>query len=558
MLKRISKATSLLVAVAAIISIVPANAADYKKIDSQNGTLYNAIAYKDGKFYIDGEVNNKDDAAYYLASGKYNNLSDVDSGSSVETYGAKYLDVQSGDYFIDLDNGSVTDDSIKDNSKDDTTSALRKNVKKDTDGRYTAPDSQTLKTLTGKELAGNKFTDLWYGVTYTADKATNGSAASLNVYTDSKGNYIDADYNLGSIKVTTNNGSTEKSVTVSNTNDKYDGSGTTKAVSANVTNQSVIGQDSNYIYRTAKITVTSIATGVAVSKINGVAITGKSVFDSTVSGSVSFNVIQKISKAQASDNINGAKYSKSVNTYIISKDNGDAIDANHALLNKYTVSNGKLINYTVGASSVQTETISLNSKNGYYYTDINDQSSEKAEVASGKVAIDTDVNGSVWRLSGGYIYKWNNDKDWTKIYKVDGSFNQISVYDDNNIVAWNQNNEVYSVIGGQTPVTTTPVVNKGWVNTNTGWTFYNATGAQAKGQWINDGGVWYMIKADGIMATGWYKDNGTWYFLQSSGAMKTGWLNDNGTWYFLNSSGAMLANTTVDGYKLGASGAWVK
>ena len=67
MLKGMSKATSLLVAAAAIISIIPANAADYKKIDSQEGTVYNAVAYKDGKFYIDGEVNNQDDAAYFLA-----------------------------------------------------------------------------------------------------------------------------------------------------------------------------------------------------------------------------------------------------------------------------------------------------------------------------------------------------------------------------------------------------------------------------------------------------------------------------------------------------------
>jgi glucan-binding YG repeat protein len=56
--------------------------------------------------------------------------------------------------------------------------------------------------------------------------------------------------------------------------------------------------------------------------------------------------------------------------------------------------------------------------------------------------------------------------------------------------------------------------------------------------WINAGGVWYYLKADGVMATGW--------------------LNDNGTWYYLNVSGAMLANTTVDGYTLNASGAWVK
>ena len=51
-------------------------------------------------------------------------------------------------------------------------------------------------------------------------------------------------------------------------------------------------------------------------------------------------------------------------------------------------------------------------------------------------------------------------------------------------------------------------------------------GSQTKGQWVNDGGVWYMIKADGIMATGWYNDNGTWYFLNGSGAMKTGWVQD--------------------------------
>ena len=71
-------------------------------------------------------------------------------------------------------------------------------------------------------------------------------------------------------------------------------------------------------------------------------------------------------------------------------------------------------------------------------------------------------------------------------------------------------------------------------------------------------GTWYFLNGSGAMKTGWVQDGSTWYYLQSSGAMKTGWLNDNGTWYYLNASGAMLANTTVDGYKLGASGAWVK
>ena len=106
----------------------------------------------------------------------------------------------------------------------------------------------------------------------------------------------------------------------------------------------------------------------------------------------------------------------------------------------------------------------------------------------------------------------------------------------------------------------TPVagaVKEGWnQNSNGSWIFVkdenNATG------WIKDGANWYLTDKSGIMKTGWAKDSdGKWYYLNSSGAMKTGWLNDNGTWYYLNQSGAMLSNTSIDGYTLGADGAWI-
>ena len=130
--------------------------------------------------------------------------------------------------------------------------------------------------------------------------------------------------------------------------------------------------------------------------------------------------------------------------------------------------------------------------------------------------------------------------------------------------------------GETTPVAPAKV---GWDKAADGtWNFYDATGAKVVNNWANVGGVWYYLKADGVMATGWanvdgtwyylagsgamdtgwVNDNGTWYYLQSSGAMKTGWLNDNGTWYYLNANGSMAANTTVEGYILNASGAWVK
>ena len=548
MIKRMTKATSLLVAAAAIISIVPAHAADYTKIDSEEGTVYNAVAYKDGKFYIDGEVNDKDEAAYYLADGKYNNLSDIDSGSDVTNYGSKYLDVQDGDYFVDLENGEVTDEDLAENNADDAASALRKKIKDKADDRYS--DHAELKTdLT--ELQGAKFGQTWYKTTY----------GGFNVYTDVDGNYIDADYNVGKIKVTTTNGS----ASLTNTDDDDNG------VKVAVSGAEEIGQDANNIYRKVTITVTSTNGTIKTIGNKDVSLVASEVLTDGLTAK--YSAIQKISKAQASGDVDGAKYAKTVSTYAIADEDGNKI----TLLadSSKTIADGKIIAYTNKDGRVDVQTIELKTDNGFNYTDTTDVDDESV------TALDTDANGNLWRLDGGYIYKFDNDEDWTKVYKVDGSFDKMSVYDENNIVAWNEGDEVYSVISGKgttTPTDPTPVVNKGWVKTDAGWTFYNTDGTQVKGQWVNDGGVWYYIKADGTMATGWIQDgstwyylqssgamktgwlndNGTWYYLQSSGAMATGWLNDNGTWYFLNSSGAMLANTTVDGYKLGASGAWIK
>jgi hypothetical protein len=76
--------------------------------------------------------------------------------------------------------------------------------------------------------------------------------------------------------------------------------------------------------------------------------------------------------------------------------------------------------------------------------------------------------------------------------------------------------------------------------------------------WSKTNGTWFYLNTDGTMKTGWLNDGGAWYFLDGSGAMKTGWIQDNGTWYYLNANGSMASNTTIDGYTLDASGAWIK
>ncbi|SFD26780.1 N-acetylmuramoyl-L-alanine amidase family protein [Clostridium uliginosum] len=600
MFKRANKMTALLVAAAAVVSLVPAtgvNAADVKRIESKDGTVYNAQAYKDGSFVIDGDVVKEDnDEVYFLKDGKYTPLQDLDSGDDFEgVKSAKYLEMQGGDYFVDLTNGKVTDDNVREDNADDAASALRKNVKKDTDGRYKEDSSssngvygsEALPNLDNAQIEGSKYGDTWYKTKY-ADKKITG--LEYNVYADAKGKYIDADYNIGKIKVETVTGS---SVTLKNTDaDKLKEDEDTQAA---VTVIGTLTQDSKNIYRKATITVTSKEN---IAQINGVNIyqedkNGKEVKTVFTDASenaitkanakstkvVKFDVIQKISKEQASDDIDGAKYAKTVNTYIISKDNGEepkSGDKNEMLAGtgvEYTVADGKIVAYDKTNKKVQA--IELKSKSSYYYTDVHDFNDDEIE------ALDTDVDGNLWMVDDGFVYKFDNDEDWDKVYKVDGSMNKLSVYNKDNMVIWSdkdKDDEVYSIIGAKDKEDEKPVVaTKGWVQATDGtWTYVNEDGTKATG-WLNLAGTWYYMNDNGVMATGWKIVNGTWYylndsgsmatgwknvsgtwyFLEPSGAMKTGWYKDGDTWYYLNANGSMAANTTVDGCNLGANGAWI-
>ncbi|MDR5588235.1 N-acetylmuramoyl-L-alanine amidase family protein [Clostridium aquiflavi] len=619
MFNRANKMTALLVAAAAVVSLVPAtgvNAADVKRIESKDAKLYNVQAFKNGTFVVDGNPVDEDtDAIYYLKDGKFSELEDVDSGD--DFYGVdseKYLNIDDAQYFINLENGKVTDDSIKEDNADDAASALRKAIKKDTDGRYLEKEtsgkdyaSEQLPDLEKAQLAGNKFAEVWYGTKYNAKKDVkdiddnNIAKQYYNVYTDAKGKYIDADYNVGKIKVETTTGSNVKaSVTLKNTDtDKLVNDDDTQVIID--TDAKVIAQDSNNIYRTVTMTVKSDE---AIEKINGIKLveevkdaSGKvttkgnmdvagtktfTVDNVSAPNEVTFKTIQKISKAQASDDIDGAKYAKNVNTYIISDEDGytDKIDGDITGASdvNYTIVNGKLIAYSTTAHKIQT--IEFKSNSAHYYTDIKDVCDDDI------TDVDVDVDGNVWMLDGGFVYKWDNDEDWDKVYKVDGSMSKLSVYDKNNMAAWDKDDEVYSIIGAKEDKEEEKPeveVKAGWSQAADGtWTFVNADNTKATG-WFQDGANWYLANAAGVMQTEWQTINGTWFYLGSNGAMqtgwqningawyylnpvsdgtrgamKTGWINDNGTWYFADGSGKMLANTTVNGYVLGANGAWVK
>ena len=106
-----------------------------------------------------------------------------------------------------------------------------------------------------------------------------------------------------------------------------------------------------------------------------------------------------------------------------------------------------------------------------------------------------------------------------------------------------------------------------WQRDNKGWWIKNSDGSYPRNEWKLINNSWYFFDSQGYMFTGWLNISGSWYYLNTdegsnNGKMVTGWRAVLGKWYYLStatdgSGGKMLLNTTIDGYRLGADGAWV-
>ena len=562
MLKRITKLTGLLVFIATVTSTIPAKADDVQKIEAQDGTIYSALAKGTG-IYIDGEINDNDEAQYWIsADGKYNVLDDLDGGDAAQDLLLnKYLEIDE-DTMVDITTNEVIDDNTRADLQDDVATTIRKEIRDDNDDRFS--DSDELKDSTAFLAAGSglsiyKYTLETPGVGKTQDA----------IYVDYAGNYVDADYNLGSVKVTTTGGS----ITFKNTEDTYevDEDGTTYEYKAEITDSKYITDVSDYIYRWANLSIYRKEKGEDDSNYenvtDSVGFGSKSYNDFVSDGATSVTVLQKFSKTAASDDIDGIKYSKDSDIYYIADEDGEsevvlgksAQESASELNEDYDSGNDKAkiignaqgftsvyLNYT--NSKIYAQNLQLKSKNGFNYIDLGDYDSTDTDVRN---ALKT-PGGILWVLDSGYIKKWDGDENFTKVYKVDGSMNNIALSSKDNIIVWNEDDGVYSVIHNIAPAVDAATT------TNTTVSADNSNTATATGWVLNKDNTWNYVLEDGTKKTGWHNDNGTWYYLSATGALQTGWVQDNGNWYYLNSSGAMQYNTTVDGYALGADGAWVK
>ena len=585
MFNRTSKLTALLVAAAAVTSIVPATAAE--RLGTKEGTITKAIAF-DGAYVYDGYRTDDDDAGLYFNNGK-DKMVDEDEDYSYDElakYGSKYALIQDDeDFLVDLSNGKILDDESVEDKETNTRTKLNTSLKK-TD-RYGKTDSSD---ITLERLNKGSFADVWYKYTATTGAGAEYNEGKLYGFTNESAKYVDATHTANMYVYSSVKGATVK---VEEFNDEvdYTVSGAKHKVEVQLENLTAIAQDSDYIYAVAEVAVIN----------DGVKDENNQYF------------VQKISKSQG-DKKDGAYLPKSVTSYQLGagsfsadSDSDDLntvydllVGANKAdvVANGVQVKNGnlvittieddkKVVVYTVKLKKTKLDAIN-NVDNVDTYIAISDSDEDQDIITNGKtreLAVSIDAEGNTWALDKGAIYKFDGSK-FKEMYTCDRSLTALDVYNDSNLIAWEEDGDVYTTVNEGKEVTdeeagkeddkTEEVVKSGWdKNADGTWSYYN-NGAKATGWvqagawyylnangimqtgWVNDNGTWYYCNASGAMQTGWLLDGSTWYYLQANGAMKTGWLLDNGTWYYLNANGSMAANTTVDGYKLGANGAWIR
>ena len=626
MFRRSSKLTAMLVAAAAVVSIVPASAAE--RLGTKEGNITNAAAF-DGGYIYDGYRTDDDDAALYYNNGDKDVNVDEDEDYdtySLDRYGDKYATVWDGttdEYLVDLSTGKIDDDETVSDKRDDAKNKLKSKINKE--DRYTYfKASKEFKEF--DKILDGKYGEVWYKYAAEGDKDTGKrmttSSAALyddtNCYigfTNESGKYIDVSQTANMYiylpeSQLGDNATKGKTVKFEEYGDEnYD-------VTVKLDNVTAVAQDEDYIYAVAQVSVRDIN-------------------NDSVSGVQSTQYFfQKISKAQG-DKKDGAYLPKSVTSYQLDTnniyDNGDMNTATKALLSAVDYENNVDEDDSVKDSDGR-QVVNVEVKDGVIYATAKDNDKVKVwklkfkkdkvdaikeKDSDGKItekvanvdayvvkkdgdgdndivngAISIDIDGNTWALDKGKILKADGT-DFKEVYTVDRSINELDVYDENNLIAWDSEGDVYTTVTegkkqteedagvdtdkkDETDTTIDTTVKAGWnKNADGTWTFYK-DGSKATG-WVNDNGTWYYLdttgtmktgwvqagswyylNASGAMQTGWINDNGTWYYCNASGAMQTGWLLDGSTWYYLQPSGAMAANTTINGYVLGANGAWIQ
>ena len=172
MIKRVNKITALLVTVTSMMSIVPAMASE--RLGTKDGTIKNAIAFKDGKYIYQGyRTEDDNNSVYYNAGDKDKELDDLSDATLGDRFDTNSAIADDGDeYLVDLSTGKVSDDDLASDVKSIAGDKLKSKLKKtDRYGDYVTVDETNLTQVTP-----DQFGEVWYQYKVT----TAGSATQTN------------------------------------------------------------------------------------------------------------------------------------------------------------------------------------------------------------------------------------------------------------------------------------------------------------------------------------------------------------------------------------------
>ncbi|OOM14391.1 hypothetical protein [Clostridium saccharobutylicum] len=680
MLKNKNKIISLVTAVTSMVSLMPisAYASTRVTVGPKTGKVSKAVAYDGGKYFVEANnINNfKDNSTYYYNGSIYNKTDSLNNSSDIDSYG-NY--VESPDKSINLSNGAIEDGNKSKSDSSSASTHLRTNILKDNKTRYKngnsinlEDDGKTIHMYAPDEYVNDflkvpspsYYGNTWYQTQYNAINPNDNAASWYHldsIFTDKDGKYVLADYSVGDLKLliadsksttssavtynpidsknTTPAAVTYNTIKFKNTTDEVDG------YKANIMHAGTFTSDDNYIYRLGTLYISdgllsymteNVRFGteenpITIKTDSGAWLTRESagegfsmflaknlVDDNNDDKAPVFAIpmIQKISKKQAKDTANGLKYPSTVENYILADANGNLEYNTYILTSKYTISNGKLVAYSYDNDSKKLVVTKINliKKSNYSYTDLEEAVSQ--DITS-ENSYTIDSQGNLYVLNNGQIMKFDTDSNsFVPVYTVNSTYDRLSVYDSDDMIAWNSESNSYSVIAltkssghrsskksrsssdetnsssdDNSDISRTSNINKdnsintaapkwkvangkwylinedgsyytGWYKykNDSNWYYLNADGSMATG-WVQcNTNNWYYLIPNGSMATGWVADNsGNWYYLNTNGTMVTGWIQDplTGKWYYLYSNGSMAHDTYVNGYYLDSNGAWV-
>ncbi len=157
-------------------------------------------------------------------------------------------------------------------------------------------------------------------------------------------------------------------------------------------------------------------------------------------------------------------------------------------------------------------------------------------------------------------------------------WNNVIVLLEDAIEKFNQVQGWYQVNGAWMYGEGDSYLSNGWADMGSYWSYFDENGIATQSEWLQMDDKWYYFDGDCGAEFGWAMIDGAWYYFDDDNAMRTGWMQSGNSRYYFASSGKMVAggwaeiggkyyyfdadgvmatNTMIDGYAVGADGAWI-